>query len=141
MKRSSKPKGKVAKARRKLIGRKCLVAASRGVGSEPDETTGSATLQARLKQKARELNEALEQQAATAEVLRTISGSTFDLQAVLDTLVKTAVQLCAADAGHIALPEGQDYRTAAVAAMSPQMETMVRAQSYRPGRGTAVGRA
>ena len=131
----------MAKARRKLIGRKCLVAASRGVGSEPDETTGSATLQARLKQKARELNEALEQQAATAEVLRTISGSTFDLQAVLDTLVKTAVQLCAADAGHIALPEGQDYRTAAVAAMSPQMETMVRAQSYRPGRGTAVGRA
>ncbi len=89
----------------------------------------------------RELNEALEQQAATADILKSISGSTFDLQAVLDALVKTAVRLCAADAGHIALPEGEDYRTAAATAMSPQMETMVRAQSYRPGRGTAVGRA
>ncbi len=89
----------------------------------------------------RELNEALEQQAATADILKSISSSTFDLQAVLDALVKTAVRLCAADAGHIALPEGEDYRTAAATAMSPQMEMMVRAQSYRPGRGTAVGRA
>ena len=60
---------------------------------------------------------------------------------MLTTLVKTAARLCAADAGHIALPKGEDYRTAAAVAMSPEMEAMVRAQSYRPGRGTAVGRA
>jgi two-component system, NtrC family, sensor kinase len=88
-----------------------------------------------------ELEEAREQQAATADILQSINSSTFDLQAVLTTLVKTAAQLCAADAGHIALPKGEDYRTAAAVAMSPEMEAMVRAQSYRPGRGTAVGRA
>ena len=112
--------------------------ASRAVRPGKSSAAGEATEVARLK---RELNEALEQQTATADILKSISGSTFDLQAVLDALVKTAVRLCAADAGHIALPEGEDYRTAAVTAMSPQMETMVRAQSYRPGRGTAVGRA
>ena len=112
--------------------------APRAVRPGKSSAAGEATEIARLN---RELNEAIEQQAATADILKSISGSTFDLQAVLDALVKTAVRLCAADAGHIALPQGEDYRTAAVTAMSPQMETMVRAQSYRPGRGTAVGRA
>jgi GAF domain-containing protein len=140
VKRTGKTSGKAAQPRRKAALRKRAVVARRMPGKR-NKVGDAAKLQAQLDQKTRELNEALEQQAATAEVLRTISGSTFDLQAVLDTLVKTAVRLCAADAGHIALPDGQDYRTAAVAAMSPQMETMVRAQSYQPGRGTAVGRA
>ncbi|MBV8538363.1 MAG: GAF domain-containing protein, partial [Alphaproteobacteria bacterium] len=89
----------------------------------------------------KELSESLEQQTATADLLKVISRSTFDLQPVLARLIETAVRLCGADSGHIALPEGDDYRTAAAFSMSPEMEALVRGVSYAPGRGTAIGRA
>jgi GAF domain-containing protein len=135
--RRSTAGGKLLKVRRRKtapLKRRAAVKAAR-------PRSADAVEEIEVKRLKRELKEALEQQAATADILKSISSSTFDLQAVLEALVKTAVRLCAADAGHIALPEGEDYRTAAATAMSPQMETMVRAQSYRPGRGTAVGRA
>src|SRR6516225_9365287 len=56
-------------------------------------------------------------------------------------MVEKARRLCAADSGHLALPIGDDYRTAAVSAMSPELAAMARARSYAPGRGTTVGRA
>ena len=88
-----------------------------------------------------ELRELLEQQTANAEVLGVINASRGDLQPVFEAMVEKARRLCEADAGHLALPVGDDYRSVAVAAMSLEMEVLIRSVSYAPGRGTAVGRA
>ena len=81
------------------------------------------------------------QQTATAEVLGVINASGGDLQPVFEAMVEKARRLCDADAGHLALPVGDDCRSVAVSAMSTEMTALIQSISYAPGRGTAIGRA
>ena len=72
-----------------------------------------------------ELRKSLQQQTATADVLKVISRSTFDLQAVLSTLVKSAARLCEADQGVISRPKGATYYFEASYGLSPELAEFV----------------
>jgi GAF domain-containing protein len=88
-----------------------------------------------------ELRESLQQQTATADVLKVISRSTFDLQPVLDTLVESAAHLCEAQNTVICLRDGDVYRLAARHGFSPEVEEYLEAHPMSPGRGSAYARA
>jgi len=88
-----------------------------------------------------ELREALQQQTATADVLKVISRSTFDLKAVLRTLVESAAHVCEADIGNIALPSADGtYQIEADYGQSPALSEELRRQKLKPGPAGVIGR-
>ncbi len=94
-----------------------------------------------LNQRTRDLQESLEYQTATSDVLKVISGSSFDLQPVFDTISATAARLCGSDGATITIREGEVYRYVSAYALDDEYWAILRQRRQLvPGRETVHGR-
>jgi GAF domain-containing protein len=133
MSRRAEGGGRPVKGRRRT-------AAAPKARKAPAASRSSGDLQEQLERCARERDEALEQQTATAEVLKAISRSKLDLSAVLDRLLETACRLCKADIGTIRFEEGDRYRLAATYGCTPEWREHFASYSPKADRGSVFGR-
>jgi GAF domain-containing protein/anti-sigma regulatory factor (Ser/Thr protein kinase) len=104
------------------------------IGAEDD-------LARKVEELQRELSEAHRREGTTAEVLKAISRSTFNLQDVLDSLVKSVVQLTGAETGLIFRQDGELYRAAAIYDLDPKRSEAAKQNPVPQGRQSATGRA
>jgi GAF domain-containing protein len=91
--------------------------------------------------KTRDLEESLQQQTATADVLKVISRSAFDLRPVLNTLVKSATELCSASMGVFYLRQGDLFHLATEMGAPQAFVQYLRDHPVSPDRSTGAGRA
>jgi adenylate cyclase len=132
MRRSKTPKPKGHKTSRAATSRRSAAADLR---KQLDRRTRELAKTQKL------LTEALQQQTASADVLKVISRSAFDLEAVLQTLVESAAKLCNASIGNIRIRDGDVLRPQAFVAVSEDLKDFQRNHPIKPGRGNVVGRA
>jgi GAF domain-containing protein len=135
--RPSRASSKPAKARP----RKALKRGGRSASkAEPHRGSIPAGQDKEVARLTRELNDSLKRETATADVLKLISRSTFDLPSVLDTLVESAARLCAADTCSIQMPEGDVYRMRAQYGLGREAVQYTLLQPLRLDRSSVTGR-
>jgi two-component system, NtrC family, sensor kinase len=137
MRRRSRAGGEPVKTPRKAVTAKRRNAPK----SARRRSSSVASHETKVARLTRELDEALERQKATAEVLSAISRSKFELQPILQSVVDTASQLCRADVSVIFRLDGGVYRFAAGYSLVPAYIEHERQTPISPGPGTLIGRA
>ena len=111
-----------------------------GPGRARMVVVGEGRLQDEIAELRREQRRADEREAAVRDVIQTIARTTFHLDAVLQTVIDRAVELCRADNGNIARRDGEAYRVVAFTSFAPDFERLVRERVYVPERASVIGR-